>query len=72
METAEEAQAQLFCGNALRDFFFAQVVSNKRFRSNLVQVIGRPSTYCIPVRKCVTTIVQQIQLFVRILNVIGM
>ncbi len=51
---------------------FAKSFIADHLRSNLVQVIGRPSTYCIPVKKCVTTIVQQIQLSVRILNVIGM
>ena len=38
-----------------------QMVSNYVFPSNCLQVIRRPSTYCIPVRKYVATILQEIQ-----------
>ncbi len=40
--------SEIFCCWPAAWFFLAQLVSNKIFRSNLVQVIGRPSTYCIP------------------------
>ena len=34
---------------------------HNRFLPNLLQVIGRPSTYCMSVRKCVATRLKQIQ-----------
>ena len=40
---------------------FMQMVSNNRFPSNLLQVMGRPSSYCIPVRKCVAPVVLEMQ-----------
>ena len=45
----------------LKNGLFTQMVSNYRFPSNLLQVIGRPSSYYIPVRKCVAPIVLEIQ-----------
>ena len=40
---------------------FTQMVGNNRFPSYLLQVIGRPRSYYIPVRKCVAPVVLEIQ-----------
>lgn len=39
---------------------FTQMVSKHRFDSNLLQVMSRPSSYCIPVRKCVAPVILEI------------
>ena len=48
-----------------------QMVSNNRFPSNLLQVMGRPSDYCIPVRKCVAPVVLEMQPEVKISHMIS-
>ena len=40
---------------------FSMVYKGSYIDTNLLQVIGRPSTYCMSVRKCVATRLKQIQ-----------
>ena len=50
---------------------FMQMVSNNRFPSKLLQIMGRPSSYCIPVRKCVAPVVLEMQPEVKISHMIS-
>ncbi len=41
-----------------------QVVSKNKSPSNLVEIIDRPSTYCMSVRKCLATTLEETHLLV--------